>query len=187
MKTNVISKKYLKNQYSDNQKSMKAIALELGCSPMYIRKWLNKYEIPTRKQSDYARDLNWRKRMSNAKLRAGNWSGESNPNWKGGVSREKHGERSTGTVKSWRHWVKVRDDWICQKCGIDGKVPCYTCEAKPRMHADHIKTWKDYPELRFEVSNGRTLCENCHIRNKSGELLEHLNDKDEDNQQPSQT
>jgi 5-methylcytosine-specific restriction endonuclease McrA len=187
MKTNVISKEYLENQYLDNQKSMKAIAVELGYSPMYIRKWLMKYEIPIKTQNQYARDLDWRKRMSNAKLRIGNWSGENNPNWKGGVSKEKHGERSTGTLKSWRHWVRVRDDWVCQKCGIDGKIPCSHCGVKPRLHADHIKPWKDYPELRFEISNGRTLCEDCHIRNKSGELLESLTAKGEGNQQPSKT
>lgn len=185
MKTNVISKQYLNKEYIDNFRSMKSIAQELNCSPMYVRKWLIKYEIPTRKQNQYTRDLDWRKRMSNAKLRTGNWNGANNPNWKGGISQSKHGERSQGTVKSWRHWVKVRDDWVCQKCGLDGKLACNHCGQKPRMHADHIKPWKDYPELRFELSNGRTLCEDCHIRKKSGELLEPLNTKGEDNQQPS--
>jgi len=74
-----------------------------------------------------------------------------------------------------------------QMCGVDGKQSCGHCGAKPRLHADHIKPWKDYPELRFDVSNGRTLCEDCHIRNKSGELLGPLNEKDEGNQQPSKT
>ena len=186
MNTNIISEEYLNKEYLDNYKSMKAIAVELGVSPMYVRKWLMKYAIPIRPQNQYARTLEWRKRMSIAKLKKQNWTGENNPNWKGGISAGKN-ERSGGPMKSWRHWVKVRDGWVCQKCGKDGKVACNSCNVKPVMHADHIKPWKDYPKLRFDLDNGRTLCEDCHIRKKSSELLGHPNEKDEGNQQPSQT
>lgn len=30
------------------------------------------------------------------------------------------------------------------------------------IEADHIKPWAYYPDLRYELDNGRTLCLKCH-------------------------
>ena len=52
----------------------------------------------------------------------------------------------------WREAVFARDDWTCQECKERGG----------KLHADHIKPWKDFPQDRYDVANGRTLCVECH-------------------------
>jgi predicted restriction endonuclease len=51
--------------------------------------------------------------------------------------------------KKWRKLVYSRDKHQCQWPG---------CSVNKRLNAHHIKTWAHYPGLRFEVSNGITLC-----------------------------
>lgn len=53
---------------------------------------------------------------------------------------------------SWQNAVLSRDKAACQRCGA----------RNTELHAHHIKSWKDHPELRFEVSNGITVCAPCH-------------------------
>lgn len=78
--------------------------------------------------------------------------GENNPNWKGGTTAEAQNIRGSARYRNWRTAVFLRDNYTCQDCGARG------CE----LNADHIKPFSQFPELRFEVSNGRTLCVPCH-------------------------
>ncbi len=65
--------------------------------------------------------------------------------------------------KLWRKSVLERDANQCVKCGS-------IC----RLHAHHVKKWKDYPELRFDLENGQTLCNSCHSK-EEGLTLENIN------------
>jgi len=80
--------------------------------------------------------------------------GEKHPNWKGGISLEYERLRHSLEYEIWRNEVYKRDYWTCRLCGYKGK----------QIVAHHIKLFSDFPELRFSVDNGITLCRNCHAR-----------------------
>ena len=52
----------------------------------------------------------------------------------------------------WRKQIFERDKFTCQICGVRGG----------ELQADHIKSWCLFPELRYDLNNGRTLCVECH-------------------------
>ena len=76
----------------------------------------------------------------------------NNPVWKGDAVPENRRLRSSGQYKRWRRTIWKKDNYTCQICRIRGG----------KLTADHIKSWAMHPELRFELSNGRTLCRDCH-------------------------
>lgn len=88
-----------------------------------------------------------------------NWGlkGNKNPNWKGGVTPIYKKIRKSKEYVAWRKAVYERDNYTCQNCKETGG----------RLNADHIKPFADYPELRFELDNGRTLCVPCHRKTET--------------------
>lgn len=78
--------------------------------------------------------------------------GEKASNWKGGVTPINKTIRHSIHFRLWREAVFSRDDWTCQKCGSRGG----------NLHPHHIKPFATYPELRFAIDNGITLCAVCH-------------------------
>jgi 5-methylcytosine-specific restriction endonuclease McrA len=53
---------------------------------------------------------------------------------------------------NWRISVFERDGYGCQICEKIGGL----------LQVHHIKSWAKYPELRYVVDNGITLCLDCH-------------------------
>ena len=80
------------------------------------------------------------------------FQGANNPKWKGGITPEHLRVRWSTEMKNWRKQIFERDNYTCQLCGKHGG----------NLNADHIKPFALYPELRFDLSNGRTLCVSCH-------------------------
>ncbi len=81
--------------------------------------------------------------------------------WKGGVSTQNQLIRRSFEYRLWREMVWKRDNWKCVWCG---KRQGWNKELQRRIiiHADHIKPFAYFPELRFALDNGRTLCFDCH-------------------------
>ncbi len=79
-------------------------------------------------------------------------SGERNNHWCGGITPLHEKIRKSLEYKDWRTAVFKRDKYTCQHCN----------QRQGDIEADHIKPFAFFPELRFEISNGRTLCNSCH-------------------------
>ena len=79
--------------------------------------------------------------------------GKNNGNWNGGSSRVNDLIRKSKKYLNWKSLVFVRDNRTCVWCG-----------STKNIEADHIKSFSEYPELRFDINNGRTLCHNCHLK-----------------------
>lgn len=81
------------------------------------------------------------------------WKGKKNHQWRGGLTTINQQLRRSLQYRLWREAVFERDGYACIWGGkAHGN----------KLHADHIKTFAHYPELRFAIDNGRTLCEDCH-------------------------
>ena len=74
---------------------------------------------------------------------------------------EKSGRRNTTPYGNFRKKVLERDLYTCKLCGYTGN----------KLNVHHIKSFKNYPELRTDISNGITVCSKCHkeFHKKRGE------------------
>lgn len=91
-------------------------------------------------------------------IRTQRYCGEESPVWKGGVAVERN-ERATYDYLNWRNKVFHRDNYTCQCCGNRSHR-----NNPVKLNSHHIYNWKDYPELRYELSNGIKLCDKCHFK-----------------------
>lgn len=82
------------------------------------------------------------------------YRGDKHPHWKGGITEVNHTIRTSLAYKTWRRLVFERDRFACVLCG-------YRSTKKRDIRADHIQPFSLFPELRFSVENGRTLCRPC--------------------------
>ena len=121
-----------------------------------------KKKMSMAKKGKYVRELNPffgkkhtdenKKKMS--EIRIGKYLGKNHPRWKGGITPIHISIRSSKEYKLWRKSVYERDEYKCIWCGEVGNGK--------NLNADHIKTFAYFPELRFAIDNGRTLCVDCH-------------------------
>lgn len=94
------------------------------------------------------------KQAESPKWKARDNTNEKNPNWRGGKTKGRDKLQASKAYKEWRKAVYERDGYKCIECHVVGNGK--------NLNADHIKPYALYPELVFDVENGRTLCIDCH-------------------------
>ncbi|MEK6884389.1 MAG: NUMOD3 domain-containing DNA-binding protein [Nanoarchaeota archaeon] len=77
--------------------------------------------------------------------------------WKGFKETLNSRIRKSLEFRQWRVNIFQRDNYTCQEC--------YAKSGNGHtviLRAHHIKKFSKYPELRFDIYNGITLCTQCH-------------------------
>ncbi len=135
-----------------------------------------KYQIG---QGKYVRTEEIRQKMSDSLQGRKSWNkgvyGPKSHSWKHGGTGLTERIRNTSPYKQWRADVFKRDGWTCQTCGLRGHgndieahhiVPVK--ELLKQVHIDGVSAEDRFllamqiPKM-FDVSNGATLCKDCHI------------------------
>jgi len=80
--------------------------------------------------------------------------GKAHHGYKTGASIERKRGWGRSKYQSWRRGVFARDYFTCQICGDD---------KGGNLHAHHVKPWALDIDGRYDITNGITLCEMCHI------------------------
>ena len=114
-----------------------------------------KGHIPWNKGKNFSEEA--KLKMSKAHRKLKRWVGEKNPNWLNGLSWITKSHYNGKEYKDWRKVVFKRDNYVCQKCNTENGQG-----AAVYLTAHHIKSWVSFPELRYNIDNGLTLCETCH-------------------------
>lgn len=95
------------------------------------------------------RTIEQRQLMS--KVHLGQRKGELNNKWKGGITSIMTKIRKSNNYQIWKELVYQRDGYKCRLCLNNKKI-----------NAHHNRTFSEFPELRFNIDNGITLCKECH-------------------------
>ena len=170
----------LHEMYVSKRMSTIMIGSEIGVSKVTIGNWLRSYGIPLRtlREASYGNKRAYghiltdeaKRKMSNTKtgvpskkkgkpltlevrisMSKSNQARLGYKKWQGLLCDTRGRQRSRFSIH-FRKKVLARDNYTCVFCKRAGGY----------LHADHIKSWNKYPELRFDINNCRTLCVKCH-------------------------
>lgn len=160
----IIDEARLRDLYLVQRLSLWNISVIFDCAHRTVTNKLKRFDIPVREPLTLRGrrlSVERRKQISEAAFRR---YAKSTPDYTPITPQNKR-IRFSLEYALWREAVFKRDDWTCQHCGKRGGD----------IQADHIKPFSTHPELRFELSNGQTLCLKCHKKrtaeqHRNGEL-----------------
>ena len=169
---------WLYTKYCGDGLTCEAIASLCNCHCRTIHQWLVNHKIPRRRKGYIVQSEDARQRRSvasktnpliiqalkRAQANAHNavarfkaslkMRGANHYNWKGGVSSVNARARNSTYYREWRLAVFERDNYICQTCGQLGGY----------LQSHHLESFAKNLALIFDVSNGLTLCADCHSK-----------------------
>lgn len=139
----------------------------------------------SRKKPSKPMSAEWRHKMSLARIGKTPWNkgmvGLKSHSWKG-TSTLTESVRSSESYRKWRADVYKRDGWTCQTCGFRGHgrdIEAHHIIALKELlkeahilsgsHEDKYIFAMSIPKM-FDISNGITLCKDCHILTYKGEV-----------------
>ena len=175
-----LTKEWLYQKYHVEKLSMVDIGRIIDRDPKTVLHWMRKYDIPTRPRGDLGnfkgKRVTKRIHSEETKRKISESSkgrkpylkngvhhllgkrGEDVPSWKGGITPERQVLYSRKRWKEAVEEVLKRDNFSCQRCGIDKRTEE---GVKANFHVHHIVAFS-VKELRCELSNLVLLCRKCH-------------------------
>jgi hypothetical protein len=165
----VLKKDILEKMYLRDMLSIRAIAKELNVNDMTVRKHMKEYDIPMRNKSwksEFTKNgeevqcetcgkMIYRKKYLLNKYSVFFCSRKCEKEYQSKtrcISELPEAWRRRRGYKAWRKKVLERDNNECKLCGSNIK-----------LNVHHIIEVRDNPSLRYDVNNGITLCQKCHI------------------------
>lgn len=119
--------------------SISELARVNGCPDAAIKRVLSDHGIPVKPPSQIV---------------VGKRNGIHNPNWRPDLTEdERENRRDSAAHARWRQQVYKRDKFTCLRCHD---------ATGGNLNAHHIVGHSSNVALRWEVSNGATLCVTCH-------------------------
>lgn len=168
-KTKHITKEILTNLYTVQHKSAVEIGKMYGVSDGTVLNSMKKYNIPSFSNSEAYKIYLYEKgglekarksqsTMENRIKSSCRQRGINIEDFEGFSTTEQHMARNNTYYKEWKRKIFERDNYTCQCCGIRGG----------NLNAHHLYNFSEYKDLRYDINNGITLCEKCHLINYPG-------------------
>lgn len=81
-------------------------------------------------------------------------TGKNSPRWRHDLNEtareENYRQKRSTKANRWSKAIKRRDK------------KCVVCGSTKKLHSHHLNAWATFPDQRFNISNGVTLCKCCH-------------------------
>ena len=113
------------------------------------------------------------------------FKGNGNPSWKGGLTPLHSRIKGCFEYKNWRKQVFRQDNYTCQECGDNkgGNLNAHHKKPFAQILSEFLKEYDQFSPIEdketllrltikykpfWDITNGKTLCENCHILTMKG-------------------